>query len=270
MTNVATVAPPEVIDNVIVLEGVSKLYGVRAGVFDVSLTVAPGQFVVLLGPSGAGKSTLFRCITGLVRPDEGRIDVLGTDMTKLRGSAMRSARRAIGLIFQQFNLINRISAINNVLAGRLGHVSTTRALVRWFEPVDRQRALAALDRVGLLEKAYQRADSLSGGQQQRVAIARVLAQESRIVLADEPVSSLDPDSAHNVLTILRDIARERGIGVLCSLHQVTFAQEYADRIIGMREGRVCVDVPAKDFSEQDMAAIYGEFIAARMSRARAK
>jgi phosphonate transport system ATP-binding protein len=259
---VAAVAP------VIALEGVTKQFGLRAGIFDVSFSIEPGELVVLLGPSGAGKSTLFRCITGLLRPDAGRIDVLGTDMTRLRGAAMRAARRAIGLIFQQFNLISRLSAINNVLAGRLGHVSTWRVLLQSFTPADRQRALAALDRVGLLEQAYQRADSLSGGQQQRVAIARVLAQESRIILADEPVSSLDPDSAHNVLTILRDIARERGIGVLCSLHQVTFAQDYADRIIGLRQGHVCVDVRAEDFDERHMAAIYGELVAARTARAR--
>jgi phosphonate transport system ATP-binding protein len=255
---------------VIELHGVTKQYSLRSGVFDVSLTVEPGQFVVLLGPSGAGKSTLFRCITGLVRPDAGHVRVLETDMTKVRGSAMRAARRSIGLIFQQFNLIGRMSAIGNVLAGRLGHVSTTRAVLRCFTPADRQRALAALDRVGLLEQAYQRADSLSGGQQQRVAIARVLAQESRIVLADEPVSSLDPDSAHNVLGILRDIARERGIGVLCSLHQVTLAHEYADRIVGIRDGHVCVDVPAESFGDQHMTAIYGELVAARTARARAR
>jgi phosphonate transport system ATP-binding protein len=255
-------------DQAIVLQGVSKRYGPNAGVFDVSLAVRPGDFVALLGPSGAGKSTLFRCVTGLVRADAGRVEVLGADMGRLRGLQLREARRAIGLIFQQFNLIGRSSALANVLAGRLGHVSTLRAALRCFEPTDRQRALAALDRVGLLEKAYQRADSLSGGQQQRVAIARVLAQESRVVLADEPVSSLDPDSAHNVLTILRSIARERGIAVLSSLHQVAYAQEYADRIVGLREGHVCVDVPAKDFGDRDMAEIYGEVVVARAARLR--
>jgi phosphonate transport system ATP-binding protein len=270
MSEARPVTCPDGGDPAIVLEHITKQYSVKAGVFDVSFRVARGEFAVLLGPSGAGKSTLFRCITGLVHPDVGRVEVLGVEMSGLRGAPLRKARRAIGLIFQQFNLINRVSAISNVLAGRMGHVSTPRVLLRHFSAEDRQRALAALDRVGLLEKAYQRADSLSGGQQQRVAIARVLAQESQVVLADEPVSSLDPDSAHNVLTILRDIARERGIAILCSLHQVVFAREYADRIIGVREGQICVDVPARTFGDGEMAAIYGDLVAARAARSRGR
>lgn len=265
MSEIQPIARSDAGDSAIILESVTKQYGERAGVFKVSFRVSRGEYVVLLGPSGAGKSTLFRCITGLLHPDAGRVWVLGAEITGLRSAPLRETRRAIGLIFQQFNLINRLSAISNVLAGRLGYVSTPRVLIRRFSANDRHLALAALDRVGLLEKAYQRADSLSGGQQQRVAIARVLAQESRVILADEPVSSLDPDSAHNVLTILRDIARERGIAVLCSLHQVSFAREYADRIIGVREGRICVDVPARALSDTDMAAIYGEVGAARAS-----
>lgn len=238
------------------LRGVTKRYGATVAVSDVSLAVAPGEFVVLLGPSGAGKSTVFRCVSRLVVPDAGEVLVQNASMIDLTGRALRRRRRAIGLIFQQFNLIGRSSAIANVLAGRLGHVGTWRAVLRRFDREDRQRALAALDRVGLLDRAYQRADSLSGGQQQRVAIARVLAQESAIVLADEPVASLDPASAENVLGILAEIAAERRIGVLCSLHQTALALRYADRIIAMRAGRIVLDRSARDMDAGMIDAIY--------------
>ena len=223
------------------LDGVTKRYGDTVAIGDLSFAVAPGEFAVVLGPSGAGKSTVFRCLTGLTHPEEGTVEVLGEAISTLSGARLRRTRRGIGLIFQQFNLIGRLSAMSNVMAGRLGHVSTWRVLVRAFGHEDRQRALANLDRVGLLDRAYQRADSLSGGQQQRVAIARVLTQESRVVLADEPVASLDPESAETILGILRGIAHERGIAVLCSLHQVELARHFADRIIGLRGGRIVYD-----------------------------
>ena len=223
------------------LKGVTKRYGDTTAMDEVSFDIAPGECAVLLGPSGAGKSTVFRCLTGLAHPEEGRVEVLGEPISTLSGARLRLARRGIGLIFQQFNLIGRLSAMSNVLAGRLGHVATWRVLARAFARQDRQRALANLDSVGLLDRAYQRADSLSGGQQQRVAIARVLTQESRVLLADEPVSSLDPESAETVLGILREIAHDRGIAVLCSLHQVELARQFADRIIGMRAGRIVYD-----------------------------
>ena len=223
------------------LSGVTKRYGDTLAMADVSFDIAPGECVVVLGPSGAGKSTVFRCLTGLTHPEDGTVEVLGEPISALTGARLRAVRRSIGLIFQQFNLIGRLSAMNNVLAGRLGHVATWRVVVRAFGLQDRQRALANLDSVGLLNRAYQRADSLSGGQQQRVAIARVLTQESRVLLADEPVSSLDPESAETVLGILREIAHERGIAVLCSLHQVELARQFADRLIGMRAGRIVYD-----------------------------
>jgi phosphonate transport system ATP-binding protein len=166
------------------------------------------------------------------------------------------ARSEVGLIFQQFNLIRRLSALDNVLVGRLGEVPTWRVMLRRFPQRDRQLALAALDRVGMLPYALQRADSLSGGQQQRVAIARALAQQSRFVLADEPVASLDPESAKSVLSILRDIARERMIAVLVSLHQVDFAIQFADRVIGLRAGRMIADRPAAAFAEADHRMIF--------------
>jgi len=241
----------------LVIETVTKRYGTTLALDDVSFVVDPGEFVALLGPSGAGKSTLFRCVTRLVAPDTGVVRVLGRDMSALGGQELRLARRDVGLIFQQFNLIGRLSAMDNVLAGRMGHASTLRVVLRQFTRADRQLALAALDRVGLLERAGQRADSLSGGQQQRVAIARVLAQQARLLLADEPVSSLDPQSAENVLGILRSIARETGIAVVCALHQVDLARRYADRVVALRGGRKLLDVSVNAFDKNAFQELYG-------------
>jgi phosphonate transport system ATP-binding protein len=241
----------------LVIETVTKRYGTTLALDDVSFVVDPGEFVALLGPSGAGKSTLFRCVTRLVAPDTGVVRVLGRDMSALGGQELRLARRDVGLIFQQFNLIGRLSAMDNVLAGRMGHASTLRVVLRQFTRADRQLALAALDRVGLLERAGQRADSLSGGQQQRVAIARVLSQQARLLLADEPVSSLDPQSAENVLGILRSIARETGIAVVCALHQVDLARRYADRVVALRGGRKLLDVSVNAFDQNAFQELYG-------------
>jgi phosphonate transport system ATP-binding protein len=234
----------------------TKQYGGVHALEDVSFAVAPGEFVAVLGRSGAGKTTLFRCLTRLIRPDSGAVIVGGHALADLHGRQLRAARREIGLIFQQFNLIRRMTAIENVLAGRLGHVATWRVLLRRFRDADRQLALASLDRVGLLPQAYQRADTLSGGQQQRVAIARVLAQQSRLVLADEPVASLDPETAAGVLAMLRAIAHERQIAVVCSLHQVELALAFADRVIGLRAGRSVVDRPVALFGPAEHSAIY--------------
>ena len=241
----------------LILDGVGKRYGANLVLDDVSFSVAPGEFVALLGPSGAGKSTLFRCVTRLVTPEHGTVRVLGRDMAPLTGGELRRARRDVGLIFQQFNLIARMSALDNVLAGRLGHAATWRVVLRRFTPADRQLALAALDRVGLLALAGQRADSLSGGQQQRVAIARVLTQQARLVLADEPVSSLDPQSAENVLGVLRGIARENNIAVVCALHQVELARRFADRVVALRGGRKLLDAEAAAFDAAAFQALYG-------------
>ena len=241
----------------LLIETVTKRYGTTLALDDVSFVVDPGEFVALLGSSGAGKSTLFRCVTRLVSPDIGVVRALGRDMSALSGQELRLARRDVGLIFQQFNLIGRLSAMDNVLAGRMGHASTLRVMLRQFTRADRQLALAALDRVGLLERAGQRADSLSGGQQQRVAIARVLAQQARLLLADEPVSSLDPQSAENVLGILRNIARETGIAVVCALHQVDLARRYADRVVALRGGRKLLDVSVNAFDQNAFQELYG-------------
>jgi phosphonate transport system ATP-binding protein len=238
------------------VERLTKRYGgVVTALADVSFSVEPGEFVAVLGPSGAGKTTLFRCLTGLTRPDGGSVLVRGRDICAIRGRELRAARQDVALIFQQFNLVRRLTALHNVLAGRLARLSTWRVLLRRFARADRQRALACLDAVGLLDRAYARADELSGGQQQRVAIARALAQEATVLLADEPVASLDPESATAVLDTLRVVARA-GVAVVASLHQVHLATAYVDRIIALRAGRVIEDAPMARLNAGAFEQIY--------------
>ena len=221
----------------------------------VSLAVRPGEFVAVLGPSGAGKTTLFRCLTGLTPPDDGSVSIDGREIR--RRHVFRGTRSDVALIFQQFNLIRRLTAIENVLVGRLARVATWRVLVRRFARADRQLALRCLDTVGLLDRAYTRADQLSGGQQQRVAIARALAQDATVILADEPVASLDPESAATVLECLR-AAVAAGVAVVASLHQVEFARVYADRIVALRAGRIVEDAPAAQIDERTLELIYSK------------
>jgi phosphonate transport system ATP-binding protein len=242
----------------LVLRQVSKAYGAVRALDGVSLSVGPGEFAALLGPSGAGKSTIFRCLTRLASVDRGSVEVQGRDLQNLFGAGLRDTRRSIGLIFQQHNLIGRLSAMDNVLTGRLAGIPTWRVLGRRFPAADRQAALSCLDRVGLLDKAYTRADALSGGQQQRVAIARVLAQQGQVILADEPVASLDPESARHVLATLRSVARDQGIAVLCSLHQVELAREFADRLIGLKAGRIVFDGAPTDIDDPSERALYAQ------------
>jgi len=238
------------------VERLTKRYGETVtALADVSFSIEPGEFVAVLGPSGAGKTTLFRCLTGLTRPDGGSVIVRGRDICAIRGRQLRAARQDVALIFQQFNLVRRLTALHNVLAGRLARLPTWRVVLRRFARPDRQRALACLDAVGLADRAYARADQLSGGQQQRVAIARALAQEATVVLADEPVASLDPESAAVVLDTLRAVART-GVAVVASLHQVNLATGYADRIIALRAGRVVEDAPMERFDARAFEQIY--------------
>lgn len=238
------------------LTDVRKRYGAVHALDGVSLRVEAGELVALLGASGAGKSTVFRCLSGLAQPDSGSVQVHGKRIDTLRGASLRAARRDIGLVFQQHNLIGRLPAIDNVLLARLADTPLWRVLTRQFRTEDRQRALAVLDQVGLLDKAYVRADALSGGQQQRVAIARVLAQQGGVLLADEPVASLDPESAARVMDTLRDIAHRHRIAVLCSLHQVDFARSHADRLVGLREGRVVFDGAPGQLDRATRDALY--------------
>lgn len=238
------------------LVNVNKNYGAHRAIRDINLHVNPGDFVVLLGPSGAGKSTIFKCVSQLIRADSGEVWLNEQQINHLKGNALRLQRRKIGLIFQQFNLVSRLSAIQNVLLGRLGHMPTWKANLGLFSEADRQLCLRSLDRVGMLNKAYQRADTLSGGQQQRVAIARVMAQESNLILADEPVASLDPVTSRQVLSQLKEIAVESNMAILCSLHQTDLALEFADRIIAMSNGIITLDKNARDVKENELESIY--------------
>jgi phosphonate transport system ATP-binding protein len=219
--------------SVVSVRNLSKSYA-GAKVFEnLDLDVAPGEFVAILGPSGTGKTTLFRCLTRLVEPDSGSIRIDGIDITRLTGRRLSEARRRMGVVFQQFNLVRRLSALDNVLAASLATMPLWRVLARRFESDDELRAYRALCSVGLADQVHQRADTLSGGQQQRVAIARAIAQQSRIILADEPVASLDPATAEAVLALLSELARREGVAVLATLHQPHLAERFADRTLFM-------------------------------------
>ncbi|MFH2093339.1 MAG: phosphonate ABC transporter ATP-binding protein [Pseudomonadota bacterium] len=227
----------------------------------VSFTVQKGEMIAILGPSGAGKSTLLRCMNRLIYASEGRVLVNGTDITQCRGRALRRLRSDVGMIFQQFNLIPRLTVFENVLAGRLGHTGNafwfTASVFRRFSEDNKQKAFDALRRVGIEHLAAKRADFLSGGQQQRVAIARTLAQEPAVILADEPVASLDPASSQRVLKILKHICDTKNIPVIVNLHQVDLARQYAERIIGIQQGELVFDGKVQDFTLDIAKSIYG-------------
>jgi phosphonate transport system ATP-binding protein len=238
------------------LRGLTKSYprGIDA-LRGVHLAVDRGEFVVILGPSGAGKSTLMRCINRLVVPTTGEVVFRGESLGDGRRD-LRAARRHIGMIFQQFNLVKRLSVLTNVLAGRTGYKSTLSVLCHHFTRGERALAMESLARVDLADKAHQRADTLSGGEQQRVAIARALVQEPQLILADEPVASLDPKIARNVLGYLKRINQEVGITVLCNLHQVEYAREFGDRVVGLSRGRIVMDGRVTDLTPAVLAEIY--------------
>jgi phosphonate transport system ATP-binding protein len=240
------------------LKDVSKTYageGATEALRTVSLDVREGEFLVILGPSGAGKSTLMRCINRLVEPTSGSIFVNGREVTSQRRE-LRAVRREVGMVFQQFNLVKRLSVLMNVLSGRLAYQPLWRSLIYSFDKADKRIAIECLARVNMEHKAFQRADTLSGGEQQRVAIARALAQQPKVILADEPVASLDPKIARQVLTYLKQIAGELGITVLCNLHQVEYAREYAERVVGLSQGRMIFDGPSGKLTDDILQQIY--------------
>jgi len=221
---------------------------------DVSLHVPRGQFCVVLGPSGAGKSTLLRAVNGLMQPTEGGVSVDGVAFT---AASARQIRQRVAMIHQHFNLTLRMSVSGNVLAGLLPVVSTGRALLGWFTPEHRRKACSLLERVGLDPRhVHRRAGELSGGQQQRVGIARAFMLDPEVVLADEPVASLDPKISRDILSLIHQAARERGTTVLCSLHQVDLAREFADRIVGMRDGRIVFDGTPAEFTAERVQQLY--------------
>jgi phosphonate transport system ATP-binding protein len=239
------------------IEGLSRKFGAKAAVDNVSLEIAEGAFIGVIGRSGAGKSTLLRMINRLVEPTAGRIVIDGVDVTTLRGQALRDWRARCAMIFQQFNLVGRLDVLNNVLIGRLNKMPTARALLRLWRPEDVAIALSALEQFDIGALASQRAESLSGGQQQRVAIARALVQEPTIVLADEPIASLDPRNTKIVMDALQRINKHFGITVLCNLHSLDLARQYCDRMIGMSQGRVVFDGGAADLTRDAARDLYG-------------
>ncbi|WP_127496728.1 phosphonate ABC transporter ATP-binding protein [Paenibacillus glycanilyticus] len=240
------------------LRQVSKIYPNQTkGLNHINLTIQEGEFIAIVGLSGAGKSTLLRSINRLHDITEGDILINGQSITKAKGKKLRLIRRDIGMIFQSFNLVKRSSVLRNVLAGRVGYHSTLRTLTGRFPQKDIDLAFEALGRVNIMEKAYSRADELSGGQQQRVAIARVLAQEATIILADEPVASLDPLTTKQVMDDLKKINLELGITTIVNLHFIDLARTYATRIIGLRAGEVVFDGPVSEATDERFAEIYG-------------
>ena len=224
----------------------------------VSFTVEKGQVVGLIGPSGAGKSTLIRCINRLVEPTGGSIHLNDVDLSRLSGGDLRRARRRIGMIFQEFALVERLTVMENVLSGRLGYVPFWRSLFRRFPPADVDKAFALLDRVGLAEQADKRADELSGGQRQRVGIARALEQDPELLLVDEPTASLDPKTSRQIMRLILEICRERQLPAVINIHDVMLAKMFVDRIIGLTAGEVVFDGPPVELDDVVLTRIYGE------------
>ena len=223
----------------------------------VNLQIEQGEFVAIIGLSGAGKSTLIRAINRMHDITEGSLTVDGTDVSKLKGRDLRRFRRKVGMIFQSFNLVNRTSVINNVLTANVPDMPFWRVLLGIFSKEQKMKALEALDKVGILDKAYTRCDQLSGGQQQRVALARTLNQNPTIILADEPVASLDPVTAHQVMGDFKRINREMNISILINIHHVDLALEYADRVVGIRAGEIVFDGPSSMITKELLDEIYG-------------
>ena len=241
------------------IEHLTKVYpnGTQA-LKDVSFEVKDGEFLAVIGLSGSGKSTLLRCINRLIEPTSGKIFWDDQDVTAASSAEIRRIRRQIGMVFQQFNLVKRSSVFSNVLSGRLGYVNTLSSSLHLFSADDTKKAYSSLDQVGLADKAHVRADSLSGGQQQRVGIARALMQDPKLILADEPVASLDPVLAHSILKYLEQLNKERGITVLCSLHFLDLVHRYATRAIALKDGELVFEGLPKQIDDAQFKAIYGK------------
>lgn len=245
----------------ILVRGLSKSFGRKRALDDVSLQIQRGEMVALIGASGSGKSTLIRHICGLEvgQPGVSAVEVLGSSMQEggRLASKAREMRRNIGVVFQQFNLVGRLSVLSNVLLGNLGRIPAWRGTIGWFTAAEKKAAREALARVGIPEVAWQRASTLSGGQQQRAAIARTLVQRSNILLADEPIASLDPSSARRVMEILAAVNREEQITCVVSLHQVEYARRYCPRTVALRDGRIVFDGPSSELTNAMLVELYG-------------
>ena len=246
---------------VVTLDRVSKVFGAARALDRVSIAIPPGQFVAIVGRSGAGKTTLLRCLSRATAASDGVIRFGDQDLAALGGRALRRHRRRVGMIYQQFNLVRRLPVIDNVLVGRLGHLAgwaRWAALAHWFPAAERAIAVSCLDHVGLLARAWQRTDTLSGGEQQRVAIAKVMAQGPELVLADEPVASLDLMNGAMVMETLRTTASRAGLTVIATLHHVEYARRYADRVLGLRAGALVFDGPAAGLTDAALVEIFGQ------------
>jgi phosphonate transport system ATP-binding protein len=245
--------------SILTIENLTKIYiGTIPALDRVSFEVPRGQFLAVIGLSGSGKSTLLRCINRLIKPTSGKITFNGVDVTAANDDDLRRVRRQIGMVFQHFNLVQRSSVITNILAGRLGYVNPAWALINRFPKQDVDKARHQLQRVGLADKADNRADALSGGQQQRVGIARALMQEPAMILADEPVASLDPVLAHSIMQYLEKINKEDGVTVLCSLHFLDLVHRYAHRVIALNAGQLVFDGLPKEIDDTRFKEIYGK------------
>lgn len=241
------------------IEGLAKAYktGDKA-LRGVSFEVPAGQVMGLIGPSGAGKSTLIRCINRLVEPSAGKVFIGDSDLTSLPRRSLKQARRRIGMIFQEYALVERLTVMENVLSGRLGYVPFWRSFSRRFPSADIEKAFRLLDRVGLAEHADKRADALSGGQRQRVGIARALEQDPDLLLVDEPTASLDPKTSRQIMRLLQEICRERDLPAIINIHDVVLAQGFTERIVGLRAGELVFDGPPSALDEAALTSIYGE------------
>ncbi|OYU48461.1 MAG: phosphonate ABC transporter ATP-binding protein [Rhizobiales bacterium PAR1] len=239
------------------LNNLSRRFGAKIAVDDVSLVIEPGSFVGVIGRSGAGKSTLLRMINRLQEPSSGKIRWQGREITDLRGADLRAWRTACAMVFQQFNIVGRLDVLTNVLMGRLHHTSLSRSLLKLWSAEDRAIAISALEQFDIANLAAQRAETLSGGQQQRVAIARALVQEPQLVLADEPIASLDPRNTKVVMDALLRLNKHFGITVICNLHDLDIAKDYCGRLIGMAQGRVVFDGAPETLTESAARELYG-------------
>jgi phosphonate transport system ATP-binding protein len=241
------------------LSGVGKRYptGDRA-LTDIELTLPKGQVMALIGPSGAGKSTLIRCVNRLVEPTQGSIRLEGTELTKLSGQKLRQARRSMGMIFQEYALVDRLTVMENVLSGQLGYVGFWRSFLRRYPQEAIVEAFRLLERVGLPHAIDKRADALSGGQRQRVGIARALLQSPKLLLVDEPTASLDPKTSRQIMRLIRELCAERDLAAIINIHDVALAQQFADRIVGLRAGQIVFDGLPSELTSEMLTTIYGE------------
>ena len=241
-------------DNVFEINEISKIYERKIALSSLSLTIKKGEMVALIGPSGAGKTTLLNILARVLEPDGGNIFLEGTAIEKYKGVKILAGK--IGIIRQQFDLVDSLPVIHNVLAGRLKDWGFFKSLISLIFPQDAELAIEALERVGLKDKIYERTSNLSGGEQQRVAMARLLVQNPKVILADEPVSSLDPARAEDILFTLTNIAKEEGKTLIASLHSVAYAKKYFNRIIALRDGKIYFDLPAEEITETDLKELY--------------